>query len=110
LNLAARVRFAGQSDRPQDWYPQMDIFALSSDTEQMPLGVLEAMAAGLLPANIDSNLRPFPARHDQRLPGIVRIPAIPRIARSQRRSPAGTGVLLLSKRTILPWNRSSKIR
>jgi glycosyltransferase involved in cell wall biosynthesis len=25
----------------------MDIFALSSDTEQMPLGVLEAMAAGL---------------------------------------------------------------
>jgi glycosyltransferase involved in cell wall biosynthesis len=47
LNLTARVRFAGQSDRPQDWYPQMDIFALSSDTEQMPLGVLEAMAAGL---------------------------------------------------------------
>ena len=47
MNLAGRVRFAGQSDRPQDWYPQMDIFALSSDTEQMPLGVLEAMAAGL---------------------------------------------------------------
>ena len=47
LKTGARVRFAGQSDRPQDWYPRMDIFALSSDTEQMPLGVLEAMAAGL---------------------------------------------------------------
>jgi glycosyltransferase involved in cell wall biosynthesis len=47
LNLAGRVRFAGQSDRPEDWYPRMDIFALSSDTEQMPLSVLEAMAAGL---------------------------------------------------------------
>lgn len=47
LGVAAQVRFAGQSDRPQDWYPLLDIFALSSDTEQMPLGVLEAMAAGL---------------------------------------------------------------
>jgi len=47
LNIASRVRFAGQSNRPEDWYPQMDIFALSSDTEQMPLSVLEAMAASL---------------------------------------------------------------
>ena len=47
LNLSGQVRFAGQSNRPEDWYPKMDIFALSSDTEQMPLGVLEAMGAGL---------------------------------------------------------------
>jgi glycosyltransferase involved in cell wall biosynthesis len=47
LNIAGQVRFAGQSNRPEDWYPRMDIFALSSDTEQMPLSVLEAMAAGL---------------------------------------------------------------
>ncbi|HWU53893.1 MAG TPA: glycosyltransferase [Rhizomicrobium sp.] len=47
LNIASQVRFAGQSDRPEDWYPLMDIFALSSDTEQMPLSVLEAMAGGL---------------------------------------------------------------
>src|SRR5262249_48347243 len=39
--------FTGASTRPEDWLRQMDIFALSSDTEQMPLGVLEAMAAGL---------------------------------------------------------------
>lgn len=43
----ARVRFAGQTNQPEKFLPQMDIFALSSDTEQMPLSVLEAMAAGL---------------------------------------------------------------
>jgi glycosyltransferase involved in cell wall biosynthesis len=47
LGVAGQVRFVGQTDRPEDWLPQMDIFALSSDTEQMPLSVLEAMAAGL---------------------------------------------------------------
>jgi len=47
LGLGAQVRFAGQSDRPEDWLSRMDIFALSSDTEQMPLSVLEAMAAAL---------------------------------------------------------------
>jgi glycosyltransferase involved in cell wall biosynthesis len=41
------VRFAGQTNEPEKFLPQMDIFALSSDTEQMPLSVLEAMAAGL---------------------------------------------------------------
>jgi glycosyltransferase involved in cell wall biosynthesis len=43
----AAVRFAGQTNQPEKFLSQMDIFALSSDTEQMPLGVLEAMAAGL---------------------------------------------------------------
>ena len=47
LGVSARVRFAGQSNRPEDWLSQMDIFALSSDTEQMPLSLLEAMSAGL---------------------------------------------------------------
>jgi glycosyltransferase involved in cell wall biosynthesis len=47
LNVAGQVRFAGQTNRPEDWLPQMDIFGLSSDTEQMPLSLLEAMAAGL---------------------------------------------------------------
>jgi glycosyltransferase involved in cell wall biosynthesis len=47
LNISSRVRFAGQSERPEEWYSRMNVFALSSDTEQMPLSVLEAMAAGL---------------------------------------------------------------
>ncbi len=44
---AGRIRFVGQTMQPETWLAQMDIFALSSDTEQMPLSVLEAMAAGL---------------------------------------------------------------
>ena len=44
--VAGQVRFAGQSNQPETWLAQMDIFALSSDTEQMPLSLLEAMAAG----------------------------------------------------------------
>ena len=47
LGVSAKVRFAGQSNRPEEWLAQMDVFALSSDTEQMPLSLLEAMAAGL---------------------------------------------------------------
>ena len=43
----AAVRFAGQTNQPENFLSQMDIFALSSDTEQMPLSLLEAMAAGL---------------------------------------------------------------
>ena len=47
LGLAECVQFPGATRCPEDWLRKMDIFALSSDTEQMPLGVLEAMAAGL---------------------------------------------------------------
>jgi len=47
LGLSGLIEFPGASRRPEDWLHKMDIFALSSDTEQMPLGVLEAMAAGL---------------------------------------------------------------
>ncbi len=47
LGLAERVRFAGHTDRTEEFYRDFDVFALSSDTEQMPLSVLEAMASGL---------------------------------------------------------------
>jgi glycosyltransferase involved in cell wall biosynthesis len=47
LGLADRVDFAGYRADPAPCYGGFDIFALSSDTEQMPLSVLEAMAAGL---------------------------------------------------------------
>ncbi|MBL4836285.1 MAG: glycosyltransferase family 4 protein [Kordiimonadaceae bacterium] len=42
-----RVIFTRNMKRPEAILPAFDIFALSSDTEQMPLSVLEAMAAGL---------------------------------------------------------------
>ena len=47
LGIAGRVAFAGHLPDPSAAYAHMDMFSLSSDTEQMPLSVLEAMAAGL---------------------------------------------------------------
>ena len=42
-----RARFLGETSAPESVYPDFDIFALSSDTEQMPISLMEAMAAGL---------------------------------------------------------------
>jgi glycosyltransferase involved in cell wall biosynthesis len=47
LGIAGQVEFAGHQPDPSRFYGGFDVFALSSDTEQMPLSVLEAMAAGL---------------------------------------------------------------
>ncbi len=53
FGLQAQVRFAGHIDDPAAMYAGFDVFALSSDTEQMPLSVIEAMAAGLPVAATD---------------------------------------------------------
>jgi glycosyltransferase involved in cell wall biosynthesis len=53
LGLAGRVHFTGHLDDPAVAYRGLDVFALSSDTEQMPLSVIEAMAAGLPAAATD---------------------------------------------------------
>ena len=53
LGLGGRVLFTGAVEDPAPLYAEFDIFALSSDTEQMPLSVLEAMAAGLPVAATD---------------------------------------------------------
>ena len=45
--LAERVVFTGLVDRPGALLGALDVFVLTSDTEQMPLGALEAMAVGL---------------------------------------------------------------
>jgi glycosyltransferase involved in cell wall biosynthesis len=47
LGLGGRVCFTGYLNDPMLLYGHLDIFALSSDTEQMPLSVIEAMASGL---------------------------------------------------------------
>jgi glycosyltransferase involved in cell wall biosynthesis len=47
LGLGARLALVGHRERPQDDYRAMDVFALSSDTEQMPVALLEAMASAL---------------------------------------------------------------
>ena len=53
LGVAGAVDFVGHMAAPQAAYRGFDIFALSSDTEQMPLSLLEAMAAGLPVAATD---------------------------------------------------------
>ncbi|NVJ97865.1 MAG: glycosyltransferase [Alphaproteobacteria bacterium] len=47
IGLKDRVIFTGPMPEPEAIIPAFEIFALSSDTEQMPLSVVEAMAAGL---------------------------------------------------------------
>src|SRR5207247_220755 len=47
LGLAPRVAFLGNTDAAETVLKTFDVFAISSDTEQMPITVLEAMAAGL---------------------------------------------------------------
>jgi glycosyltransferase involved in cell wall biosynthesis len=46
LDVSERVVFAGYVAKPEKVLGLFDVFALSSDTEQMPNAVLQAMAAG----------------------------------------------------------------
>jgi glycosyltransferase involved in cell wall biosynthesis len=45
--LAARCHFVGHRPDPRPWYRTFDVFALASDTEQLPMALLEAMASSL---------------------------------------------------------------
>jgi glycosyltransferase involved in cell wall biosynthesis len=81
LGIASRVRLIGMRADVQRLMPAFDILALSSDTEQMPMVVLEAMAAGLPVAAVDvgdvrgmvspENLRFVVERSDAALAGAL---------------------------------------
>lgn len=47
LGIGDRVTLAGHRGNPRPFYRAMDVFALSSDTEQMPVALVEAMASAL---------------------------------------------------------------
>jgi glycosyltransferase involved in cell wall biosynthesis len=47
LGVAAQVELPGFRAEPWRWIGSFDIFALSSDSEQSPISLIEAMAAGL---------------------------------------------------------------
>jgi glycosyltransferase involved in cell wall biosynthesis len=53
LGLSDSVTFTGALTQPEQAVAGFDLFAISSDTEQMPLSVLEAMAGGLAVAATD---------------------------------------------------------
>lgn len=46
-DIADRIDFPGHVEEPAGLLRLFDVFAMSSDTEQMPLSLLEAMATGL---------------------------------------------------------------
>jgi glycosyltransferase involved in cell wall biosynthesis len=81
LGVAPRVRFAGHHPDTSAFYAEFDIFALSSDTEQMPLSMIEAMASGLPVVSTDvgdvrlmlaePNLSHVTARDDAALAGAL---------------------------------------
>ena len=53
LGLGADVDFLGHVVRPETVLAKLDIYAITSNTEQMPLSVLEAMAHGLPVLGVD---------------------------------------------------------
>lgn len=52
--IGSDVTFAGHIAQPEQILGALNVFAISSDTEQMPYSVLEAMATGLPVAGIDA--------------------------------------------------------
>jgi glycosyltransferase involved in cell wall biosynthesis len=53
LGVSARVHLLGHRSDTAPWYRAMDVFAISSDSEQMPVALLEAMASSLPVASTD---------------------------------------------------------
>lgn len=53
LDIAGRVIFTGYLDGPERLLGALQLYALSSDTEQMPISLVEAMAAALPVAATD---------------------------------------------------------
>jgi len=67
LGLAKRVVFTGAMANPETIIPAFEVFALSSDTEQMPLSVIEAMACGLPIVSTDvGDIRQMVCKENQR--------------------------------------------
>jgi L-malate glycosyltransferase len=68
FGIADRTIFAGHVDAPERVLGLFDIFAISSDTEQMPNTILQAMAAGLPIAGVDvGDVKPMLGSHNRAL-------------------------------------------
>lgn len=53
LGMSKRVHFTGRVEQPETLLRRLDVYALSSNTEQMPISLIEAMAAGRAVAATD---------------------------------------------------------
>lgn len=63
---ADRIHFAGYMGQPEKVFGLMDVFAMSSDTEQMPNALLQAMAAGRPVVSTDvGDIRPIVAEENR---------------------------------------------
>ncbi|CAN0458885.1 unnamed protein product [Discosporangium mesarthrocarpum] len=64
--VADRIFFAGYVGQPEKVFGLMDVFAMSSDTEQMPNALLQAMAAGRPVVSTDvGDVRPIVAEENR---------------------------------------------
>jgi glycosyltransferase involved in cell wall biosynthesis len=67
LMIEDRVHFTGHLEDPSTVLRDLDVFCLTSDTEQMPMVILEAMAAGLPVVSTDvGDVREMVATENQR--------------------------------------------
>ncbi|MGB0630947.1 MAG: glycosyltransferase family 4 protein [Alphaproteobacteria bacterium] len=71
--VSDRIHFAGYIGAPEKVFGLMDVFAMSSDTEQMPNALLQAMAAGRPVVATDvGDIRPIVAEENR--PFVVPLP------------------------------------
>lgn len=67
LGIADRTHFAGHCEAPERALGLIDVFVISSDTEQMPNTLLQAMAAGRAVAAVDvGDVKPILAPENRR--------------------------------------------
>ena len=105
------VTFAGHRPDVERVYPELDIFALTSSTEQMPLAILEAMACGLpivstnvgdVQTMVSEENRPFVVDTEEQLRGrLEELIANPELRRRLGAANRARAVEVYSLRTMM---------